>query len=33
MQLGLIEEKIEQMQLIKTALVDASKAVKQEKKC
>ena len=31
MQLGLIEEKIEQMQLIKTALVDASKAVKQEK--
>lgn len=31
MQLGLIEEKIEQMQLIKAALVDAAKAVRQEK--
>lgn len=31
MQLGLIEEKIEQMELIKTALADATRAVKQEK--
>lgn len=31
MQLGLIEEKIEQMELIKTALIDAAKAVEQEK--
>ena len=31
MQLGLIEEKIEQMELIKTALLDAAKAVDEEK--
>lgn len=31
MQLGLIEEKIEQMELIKTALLDATKAVDEEK--
>lgn len=31
MQLGLIEEKIEQMELIKTALLDAAQAVDEEK--